>query len=150
LKEKVMRAMHDVPMKGHPGYFKTYKKIRERFTWKGLKDDVLKHVKECMTCQKNKSEQTHPAGLLQPLYIPKDKWGSVSMDFIIGLPKVQGRHYIYVVVDQLTKFTHFFTISSEYKATLVAELFFREVFRIHGLSKYIVSDRENRLLNAFW
>jgi hypothetical protein len=48
--EKIMRAMHDAPLEGHLGYFKTYRKIRERFTWKGLKDDVLGHVRECMTC----------------------------------------------------------------------------------------------------
>jgi hypothetical protein len=50
LKEKIMRATHDTPLVGHPRYFKTYRKIRERFSWKGLKDDVLWHVRECMTC----------------------------------------------------------------------------------------------------
>jgi hypothetical protein len=50
LKEKIMRAMHDTPLEGHSRYFKTYRQIRERFTWKGLKDDVLRHVRECMTC----------------------------------------------------------------------------------------------------
>jgi hypothetical protein len=75
LKEKIMRATHDTPLAGHPGYFKTYRQIRERFSWKGLKDDVLRHVRECMTCQQNKSEHTHPAGLLQPLPIPEHKMG---------------------------------------------------------------------------
>jgi hypothetical protein len=150
LKEKIMKSMHDTPLAGHPGYFKTYKQIRERFSWKGIKDDVLRHVQECVTCQQNKSEQTHPAGLLQPLPIPKHKWESISMDFITGLPKTQGRDCIYVVVDRLTKFAHFFAIYSEYKAPQVADLFFREIFRLHGLSKNIVSDRESRFLSAFW
>jgi hypothetical protein len=51
LKEKIMRATHDTPLEGHPRYFETYRKIRERISWKGLKDDVLQHVRECMTCQ---------------------------------------------------------------------------------------------------
>jgi len=84
----IMRAMYDTPLIGHPRYFKTYRKIRERFSWKGLKDDVLRHVNECMTCQQNKLEQTHPAGLLHPLPIRDQKWESMSMDFITGLPKV--------------------------------------------------------------
>jgi hypothetical protein len=146
LKKKILNATHDSPLAGHQGYFKTYRKIRERFSWKGLKDDVLRHVRECVTCQQNKSEQTHPAGLLQSLPIPEQKWESISMDFITGLPKVQGRDCIYVVVDRLTKFTHFFVIPSEYKATQVIELFFKEVFRLHGLSRYIVSDRDNRFI----
>ena len=56
LKEKIMRAMHDAPLVGHPRYFKTYRQIREKFTWKGLKDDALKHVRECLVCQQNKIE----------------------------------------------------------------------------------------------
>ena len=51
LKEKIMKAMHDTPLTGHLGYFETYRKIRERFSWKGLKDDVLRHSRECVTCQ---------------------------------------------------------------------------------------------------
>jgi hypothetical protein len=98
-------------------------------------------VWECVTCQQNKSEQTHPVGLLQPLPIPEQKWESISMDFITWLSKMQGRDCIYVVVDRLTKFSHFFAISSEYKEAQVADLFFREIFRLHGLPKNIVSDR---------
>jgi len=87
---------------------------------------------------------------MQSLPIPEQKWESVSMDFIRGLPKVHGRDYIYIVVDRLTKFAYFFAISSEYKALQVAELFFKEVFRLHRLPKYIVNDRNSRFLNAFW
>ena len=56
LKRKILGAAHDAPVAGHPGFMKTYCKVRERFTWKGLKDDVLMYVKECSTCQKNKFE----------------------------------------------------------------------------------------------
>ena len=72
------------------------------------------------------------------------------MAFITGLPKTQGRDCIYVVVDRLTKFAHFFSISSEYKETQVADLFFKEIFRLHGLLKNIVSDRDSRFMSAFW
>jgi transposase InsO family protein len=72
------------------------------------------------------------------------------MDFITGLPKVQGRDCIYVVVDRLTKYAHFFSIPSEYNTSQVADLFFREVFRLHGLPRNIVSDRDSRFLSAFW
>ena len=102
-------------------------------------------------CANNKKiEHIHPAGLLHPLLIPEQKWESISMDFITGLPKVQGRDCLYVVVDRLTKFVHFFSISSDYLAAQVAKLFFREVFRLHGLPKTIVSDRDNKFTGSFW
>jgi len=48
IKEKILQATHDTPLVGHPEYFKTSKQIREIFSWKGLNDDVLRHVRECM------------------------------------------------------------------------------------------------------
>jgi hypothetical protein len=54
----------------------------------------MRHISECVTCQQNKSEQTLLAGLLQPLPILEQKWESISMDFIRGLPKAQGKDCI--------------------------------------------------------
>jgi hypothetical protein len=88
LKKKILTAVHDSPLAGHQGFFKTYIQIKERFSWKVLKQDVMRHVSECVTCQQNKSEHSLAAGLLQPLPIPEHKWESISMDFITGLPKV--------------------------------------------------------------
>ena len=99
---------------------------------------------------KEKMEHIHPAGLLHPLPILEQKWESISMDFITGLPKVQGRDCLYVVVDRLTKFAHFFSISSDYSAAQVAELFFREVFKLHRLPKTIFSDSDSKFTGAFW
>ena len=72
------------------------------------------------------------------------------MDFITGLPMVQGKDCIFVIVDRLTKYSHFFAISAHYTAAQVAELFLREVFRLHGLPKIIVSDRDSRFMGGFW
>ena len=72
------------------------------------------------------------------------------MDFITGLPKVLGKDCIFVVVDKITKFAHLFVFTTTFTATQVAELFFKEVFILHGLPKNNVSDRNNRFLSEFW
>jgi hypothetical protein len=59
-KAKVLQACHDSPVAGHQGFFKTYRQVMERFSWKGLKEAVMHHIKECTTCQVNKDEHTHP------------------------------------------------------------------------------------------
>jgi hypothetical protein len=74
-KTKVLQACHDSPVAGHQGFIKTYRQVRERFAWKGLKEDVMSHIKECNTCQANKDEHTHPTRLLQPLPIPRAEVG---------------------------------------------------------------------------
>jgi hypothetical protein len=70
-KENVLRTFNDSPLSGHQGFLKTYIQIRERFAWKGLKEDVMHYVRECTTCQQNKVEHTHPIGFLQLLLIDK-------------------------------------------------------------------------------
>jgi len=63
-RERVLQAAHDSPLSEHQGSRETYMVVQERFTWKGLKEDVPQHVRECEACQRNKGELTHPAGLL--------------------------------------------------------------------------------------
>ena len=72
------------------------------------------------------------------------------MDFITSFPKVFGKDCIFVVVDRITKFSHLFFSTTTFTAAQVAELFFKEVFRLHGLPKSIVSDRDSISFSAFW
>eukprot|EP00253_Pinus_taeda_P031866 PITA_31866 len=88
LKKKIPQASHDSPLVGHQGFSKTYRAIRERFSWNGLEEDILQHIREHDVFQRNNGEMSHPTGLLRPLPIPEGKWESISMDFITGLPMV--------------------------------------------------------------
>ncbi|CAH9116180.1 unnamed protein product [Cuscuta europaea] len=72
------------------------------------------------------------------------------MDFIGGLPKSMGKDTILVVVDKLTKFAHFLPLAHPYHAKEVAKLFMKEIVKIHGFPKSIVSDRDNLFLSTFW
>jgi hypothetical protein len=72
------------------------------------------------------------------------------MDFIIGLPKAQARDCIYVVVDCLTKIAHLFSISFEHKVAWVEYFFFNYIFRLYGLPRFTVSDRDNMFYSTFW
>jgi hypothetical protein len=49
----------------------------------------------------------------------------------------------------MTKYVHFFSIPSEYNTSRVEDIFFREFFRLHGVLRYIVSDRDKIFLNVF-
>ena len=150
LKRNILGAAHDAPVVGHPGFLKNYHKVREIFTWKSLKYDVLMYVKEFSVCQQNKVEHSHLAGLLQPLPIPDKTWESVSMDFITGLPKSQGKDSIYVVVDKLTKYAHFFAVTSIIFASEVSSVLFKDIFRLHGPPKIIINDRDSQFASTLW
>lgn len=127
---------------GHLGFLKTLHRVKRDFYWLGLREDVKKHVKECDACQRLKVETYNVAGLLQPLPILDKPGLDVSMDFVEGLPKSQLKDVVLVVVDRLTKFVHFVPLSHPYIAAKVAHLYLHYVFKLHGISTSIVSDRD--------
>jgi hypothetical protein len=89
-------------------------------------------------------------GLLQPLSIPSQCWEEVSMDFITWLPKSEGKSVIMVIVDRLTKYTHFYALSHPFKASTVSTAFMETVQKIHGSPKIIVSDIDPIFTGHFW
>lgn len=137
-----MAAYYSSSMGGHSGVDKTTRRIKRTFYWKGLKKDVQFFISECSVCQRFKGKNVHPPGLLQPLPIPEKVWSDISMDFIEGLPKSHGKTTIFVVVDRLTKYAHFMSLSHPYTAKDVAQLFLDNVYKLHRLPSTIVSDRD--------
>jgi hypothetical protein len=72
------------------------------------------------------------------------------MDFIMGLPRIGKLHdLIMVVVENLTKDSHFIPLKTTHKATYVADIFMKEVARLHGIPKTIVSDRDPKFTSNF-
>jgi hypothetical protein len=63
-----------------------------------MKLDVENYVKQCAVCQQANHELSKPAGLLQPLQIPKGAWHDLTLDFVEGLPLSEGGNVIMVVV----------------------------------------------------
>jgi hypothetical protein len=150
LKLMILNEMHNVPYVGHPGYQKIVAVAKSHYFCPGMKKEIAKCIARCMECQKVKDEHMHLVGLLHPLPIPKWKWEVVTMDFITGFP-ITGKQNdsITVVVDKLTKVSHCIPIKTTHKATDVAEIFMKEVARLHGILKKIVSDRDPKFTSNF-
>lgn len=133
------------------GLAKTLEAVRRHFHWPTLRTDVFQHVRSCHQCQVNKLSTQKPAGLLKPLQIPGRPWASVSMDFIVQLPKTKSGHdAILVFVDRLTKMVHFAPTTVTCTAADTAKLFIHHVVRAHGIPLSIVSDRDSRFTSRFW
>ncbi|KAD7477187.1 hypothetical protein E3N88_00323 [Mikania micrantha] len=86
----------------------------------------------------------------RPLPIPNRIWEDISLDFIVGLPLSHKVDTIFVVVDRLSKYAHFLPLKHPFTAKMVANLFCKEIVRLHGFPRSIISDRDTIFLSNLW
>jgi hypothetical protein len=115
-----------------------------------MKKEIAAYVARCDNYCRVKAIHMKP-GLLQPLSIPRWKWKEIVMDFIVGLPTMEkGFDSIWVIVDCLTKSTHFIPVKSNYHPHNYVDIYFQQVVHLHGVPKSIVLDRRSQFTACFW
>ena len=147
---RIMQLAHDAKTAGHFGYFKTLSRLKN-FYWKHKARDVKKYVQGCITCQQKKDHQGKKFGDPSSLEVPDRRWGSIATDFIVSLPLTKnGFDCITTWVDRLSRRVHFIPSKESDTAVDVANAFFKNVFKNHGMPDSIVSDRDPKFKSKFW
>ena len=150
MRELLVREAHSGGLMGHFGVKKTLDMLHEHFYWPRMKKDVIRICDSCIACRKAKS-RVLPQGLYTPLPVPTAPWVDIFMDFVLGLPRTErGRDSIFVVVDRFSKMVHFIACHKTDDATNIADLFFKEIVRLHRVPRTIISDRDVKFLSYFW
>ncbi|GKE03575.1 putative reverse transcriptase domain-containing protein [Tanacetum coccineum] len=104
----------------HPGADKMYYDLRDRYWWLGMKKDIVEYE-------------------------------GIAKDFVTKLPRISSGHdIIWVIVDRLTKSTHFLPMREDYKMERLARLYLNEIVARHGVPISIISDRDSRFTSRFW
>jgi hypothetical protein len=107
-------------------------------------------VAVCGVWQRVKAERQRLARLLHPLKVPEWKWEAIGMNFIVGLPRTSaGYDSIWVIVDRLTKVSHFIPVRTNYTEAKLAELYMARIVCLRGVPTKIVSDRGSHF-TWFW
>ena len=129
LRRNLIKECHDSKWAGHPRQRRTRALLESVYYWPQIRDDVETYVRTCLVCQQDKVEQHQPRGLLEPLPIAERPWESVTMDFIIGLPKSEGHGSIIVVVDRFSKYATFIAAPKDCTAEETVRLFLKNVVK---------------------
>jgi hypothetical protein len=147
LQLKLIYAMH----KGHrSGAPVTYRRIKQMFAWKDMKEGIHEFVQSCLICQQAKPDRSKTPRLLQPLSVSDAAWQIISLDFVEGLPQSDSANCVLVVVDELTKYAHFLKLRHPYTVVTVAKLFLDQIYRLHGMPQSIISNRDKIFTSLFW
>ena len=141
----IIFEVHAGGLSGHFERSKTIELLERQFYWPNLNRHVGQVIGQCCTCQTAKQVR-QSTGLYTPLPVPVRPWEDVSMDFVLGLPRTLKRHdSIFVVVDRFSKMAYFIPCSKTSDASKIAQLYYDEVVKHHGIPKTIVSDRDVKL-----
>jgi hypothetical protein len=151
LKKKILDEAHTSRYSIHPRSTKMYHDLRQQFWCTRMKHEAARYVSECDTCRKVKADYMKPGGLLQPLSIPEWKCDDISMDFIVGLP-LMARKFdsIWVIIDRLSKYTHFIPVHTNYNVQKYAGIYIARVLCLHRVLKMIISDQGSQFVAHFW
>ncbi|KAL5767474.1 hypothetical protein ACOSQ2_014257 [Xanthoceras sorbifolium] len=124
LRKMILTEAHSSSYAMHPGSTKMYRDLKTQYWWSGMKRDVIEFVNRCLTCQQVKAEHQVPSGFKHDA--------------------------VWVMVDRLTKSAHFLPVRTDYSLDRLAELYIREIVRLHGVPVSIISDRDPRFTSRFW
>ncbi|KAJ1042418.1 hypothetical protein NDA10_003584 [Ustilago hordei] len=138
LRFMVMTQCHDGITAGHVGRDATIKAAQRHYWWPNMTAWIADYVASC-----------------PPLATPDRPWGSISLDFIEGLPpskKYDSKTYdsILVIVDRLTKFAILAPTHKTVTAKQTAVLLYGHMVRLFGYPDHMVSDRGRQFISGAW
>ncbi|SOV03351.1 uncharacterized protein UDID_18641 [Ustilago sp. UG-2017a] len=133
LRFMVMTQCHDGVTAGHVGRDATIKAAQRHYWWPSMTAWIADYVASC-----------------PPLATPDRPWGSISLDFIEGLPPSRNYDSILVIVDRLTKFAILAPTYKTVTAKQTAVLLYRHMVRLFGYPDHMVSDRGRQFISGAW
>jgi hypothetical protein len=156
MRKDLIKELHESKEFGHASTEEMVRRLQRAFTIPRLRASVQEVLSNCLACLQNKPKRHKPYGLLQPLQPPTKPWTSVTMDFIVKLPKslepgsARLCDTILVIVDRLTKATKFVPTEESITAEECAYEVTKALVSEHGVPEEFITDRDKLFTSAYW
>ena len=149
LRRQIVAQHHDSTVAGHAGRWKTLELVSRNYWWPQMSRYVGIYVCTCDLCNRTKVQRRKPQRELHPIETPNRRWEKISVDFVVELPDAHSYDAIMNVVDYATKWAHFLPTHTTVSAEGAAWLYFRDIWKHHGLPETVLSDRGSQFVAGF-
>jgi len=149
LRRQVVSLCHDTKVARHPGCWKILELVSRDYWWPQMSRYIGQYVSTCDLCLRTKLTRQALVGKLHPLRIPDSWWDTLSIDFVVELPSSSRHDAVMTVVDSVSKRVHFILTHTMVTVEGAARLFLHQVWKLHGLPKYVISDRRPQFVARF-
>ena len=147
IRDDILKANHDLPTAGHLEVQSTLAKIRLRYYWPSMAENIKKDVNSCEKFQSRKPQKQRPAGFMESIEATAP-WDRVGMDILGPFPRsLKGNCHIIVAVDYFTKWVETKAVPAA-TAVAVAELFVENIVFRHGAPRALKTDQGKYFTNA--
>lgn len=142
--EPVLYMFHHDPTAAHASAEKMMDKIKARYYWPQMFEDIRAYVQSCDDCQRRgkskRTEPLHPIPVGEPFY-------QIGIDYVGPLPRTEkGNRYIIVAMDYLTKWPEAKAVK-EATANETIQFIYEEIITRHGCPGKILTDRGTHFNN---
>ena len=138
-KQEILEMLHDDIQSGHLGIHKTTARVQNRFYWLGYKQDVIKHIQNCIVCNSRK-QPSRKAKSRMKKYNVNAPLERVALDLIGPLPLYKGNKYALIVTDYFTKWAEGYLLPN-IEAQTIADSFTTNFISRFGIPRQIHTDQ---------
>ena len=147
-RDEILQSLHCSPQAGHKGVEKTYNRIKERYYWPNMKEDIQVRIQFCLKCQLSKLTRKKTKQKLLITDTASDVFDRVSLDVLGPLPVTKnGNEYILTMQDHLSRFAVAAAIPNQLTVTL-ATAFVQKFICVFGSPKSILSDNGSNFVSS--
>lgn len=144
---QILHDYHDSDISGHYGIEKTFQRISSRYYWTGMRRTITEHVQKCLECQRFKSSNLKPAGLLQTP-APTQRFEVISIDLVGPLPEAEtGERWILTVEDNASRWIEMFPLKDA-KAETCARYLVDQIILRYGVPRRVISDNGSQFVGS--
>ena len=150
LEQEVFKLAHDEM--GHPGYARTHEKLTTGLFIYNMATKLHEYIRHCPHCQMNQTPRHRPYGSLQPIYTPPRPFHTITIDFILALPKAaSGEDCVMSVTDKFSKALTLIAGEIGWGGELWGEALLQRLMLLGwGIPWATISDRDRRFVGQMW